>query len=98
MKIEGTRPDLESVAAQETGRTGAGRAKDTPAGGRAQPTDRVAVSDDAALALTARRAAENAPDIRPDVVELMRAKLAAGKVGDDPVRLADRMIDHLLGS
>jgi flagellar biosynthesis anti-sigma factor FlgM len=98
MKIEGTRPNLESVAAQRTDRTGTGRVKDAPAGVPEQGTDRVQVSQDAALAAAAKRAADQAPDLRQDLVERMRAKLAAGEIGTDPERLADRLIDHLLGS
>ncbi len=97
MKIEGNRPNLESVAAQRADRVTIGRGK-TPAGvSSAQGTDRVQVSDSAALAASARRAADQAPDIRRDLVEKMRAKLAAGEVGSDAERLADRMIDHMLG-
>ena len=98
MKIEANSPNLESVATPQTGRTGSGRAKDATAGTRVQDTDRVQVSGDAALAVAAQRAANDAPDVRQDLVERMRAKLAAGEIGNDPGRLADRMIDHLLGS
>ena len=34
--------------------------------------------------------------IRPEVVERAKAKLAAGEVGNDAYRLADRMIDSLM--
>ncbi len=98
MKIEGNRPDLESVAAQRTDRVSTGRAKQAPGSAAAQDTDRVQVSESATLAASARRAAEESPDIRRDLVERMRAKLAAGEVGKDAERLADRMIDHLLES
>jgi len=98
MKIEGTRPNLESVAAQRAGQPGTGRVKNGPAGTMAQDSDRVQVSEDAALASSARRAADQAPDLRQDLVERMRAKLAAGEIGTDPERLADRLIDHLLES
>jgi flagellar biosynthesis anti-sigma factor FlgM len=59
-------------------------------------TDQVTLSADAQLLADALKAADSAPHIRVDVVERMRAKLAAGDVGADPVRLADRMIDELL--
>jgi len=97
MKIEGTRPNLESVATPQTERVGTGRAKDAQPGATTQVTDRVQLSGDAALAAAACRAAEQAPDIRQDLVEKMRAKLAAGEIGNDAERLADRLIDHLLG-
>ena len=98
MKIEGNRTNLESVAAQRTDRVTSGRAKQASGAGAAQETDRVQVSESATLAASARRAADETPDIRYDLVERMRAKLAAGEVGTDAERLADRMIDHLLES
>jgi len=41
-------------------------------------------------------AVSKAPEIRQDVVERARARLAAGEIGNDPGRLADRLIDSLL--
>ena len=98
MKIEGNRPNLESVAAQRTDRVNTGRAKQSSGTGATQETDRVQVSESATLAASARRAADESPDIRQDLVEKMRAKLAAGEIGTDAERLADRMIDHMLES
>lgn len=101
MKIEGQRPDqvTRSDAAQEAqqadrvqaGRQERGRSADAAG-------DRVEVSSDARLVNAALQQASKAPDIRPDVVERARQKLAAGEVGNDPLRLADRMIDSLLGN
>lgn len=45
---------------------------------------------------SAVRAVEKTPAVRQDVVERVRAKLAAGEIGNDPARLADRIIDSLL--
>lgn len=98
MKIEGNGPNLESVAAQRTDRVNLSRGKYPAGTGSTQDTDRVQVSENAALAATAKKAADESPDIRMDLVERMRAKLAAGDVGKDAERLADRMIDHLLDS
>jgi negative regulator of flagellin synthesis FlgM len=98
MKIEGSTPNLESVAAQRSDRINADRAKQSYGASTTQDTDRVQVSDSAALAASAMKAANETPDIRKDVVEQMRAKLAAGDVGADAERLADRMIDHMLES
>ena len=98
MKIEGNRPNLESVSAQPMGRAVAGRAKEAQAGAPAQDADRVQLSEGAAFTANAQRVASEAPDIRQDLVEKMRAKLAAGDVGKDPERVADKIIDHLLGS
>jgi hypothetical protein len=41
-------------------------------------------------------AASTAPEIRQEVVDRARARLAAGEIGNDPGRLADRLIDSLL--
>ena len=100
MKIEGQRPDQltrsdQAQQSQQAERTQAGRTdRDRPA---AAGADRVEVSNDARLMSTALQAASKAPAIRQDVVERARQKLAAGEVGNDPQRLADRMIDSLLG-
>lgn len=98
MKIEGNTPNVESVAAQQADRVTAGRTKYPSGGVAGQGTDRVQVSENAALAASARRLADETPDIRQDLVERMRAKLAAGDIGSDAGRLADRLIDHLLES
>jgi negative regulator of flagellin synthesis FlgM len=98
MKIEGSTPNLESVAAQRADRITSDRAKQSYGSGTTQGTDQVQVSDSATLAASAMKAAGETPDIRKDVVEQMRAKLAAGEIGADAERLADRMIDHMLES
>jgi flagellar biosynthesis anti-sigma factor FlgM len=58
--------------------------------------DKVEVSADAQLLTAALKATNNSPEIRTDVVERMRQKLAAGELGSDSGRLADRLIDDLL--
>ena len=68
----------------------------TRAATRAAGADRVEVSKDAQLMSSALQEASKAPAIRQDVVERARQKLAAGEVGNDPERLAERMIDNML--
>jgi flagellar biosynthesis anti-sigma factor FlgM len=98
MKIEGSnQPNLESVAAQRMDRATTDRAKQAAGAVTSQGNDRVQVSGDAALAAKARRLADEAPDIRHDLVDRMRAKLAAGEIGKDAERLADKMIDDMIG-
>ena len=94
MKIEGNRPQdvvttgrVEATPADRAARTG------RTAGGS---DDRVQLSSDAQLATAAAAAAASAP-IRHDKVEAARKALAAGTVGADATRLADKMIDSLLG-
>lgn len=101
MKIQGNRPDeiTSSSQTQATERTRGAKADGAAAApAAAEPQDRVQVSSDARLAEQAVRAAQEAPDIRADKVEEAKQKLAAGKVGNDVNRLADRLIDSLLGS
>ena len=58
--------------------------------------DSVELSPRARLAGRALQAASAGPETNADKVAGARAKLAAGEVGADAARLADRMIDHLL--
>jgi flagellar biosynthesis anti-sigma factor FlgM len=99
MKIEGNRPNQlsrtdEAQNAQQTERTQGGRSDKTR--GADAKADRVDVSSDAQLMSSALQQANKAPAIRQDVVERARQKLAAGEVGNDPERLAERMIDSML--
>lgn len=99
MKIDGNylTPDTNAtqaadgtrkVAEQQAAKTG-----DRPAAGG---TDKVELSSDAQLMAAALKATANAASIRTDVVEAMKQKLAAGEIGNDSGRLADRLIDDLL--
>ena len=98
MKIDGNNASLETKAADATRRSGAvdagtRRVADSkaPSGG-----DRVELSSDVALAAAALKAANKVPDIRTELVDRMREKLAKGEVGNDAYKLADAMIDDLL--
>lgn len=94
MKIDSYRQSFiaETGAAPAAGGPGRPAARGPQAAGR----DEVRVSADAQLLSAALTAAAPETGIRADVVEAMKAKLAAGEIGDDPLRLADRMIDGLL--
>lgn len=59
--------------------------------------DRVEVSSDAQLVANAVAAAGESPDVRPEAVERGRKALESGTLGSDAKRLADRIIDSLLG-
>ena len=97
MKIEGDRTfgvtDAQQTTQAERAQNGRGQNR---AAGTDSSGDRVEVSADARLLSTAVTAAQNAPEIRQDVVERARQKLAAGEIGNDPVRLAEKIIDSLL--
>lgn len=95
MKIQAERPDELAQAAQTGGERRSVRSDPPPKGDR--PTgDRVDVSSDAQLLSSAVRAANDAPEIRPAVVEAAKQKLISGELGADADRLADRLIDHML--
>lgn len=98
MKIESTPLDSYRQIADRVGEptTSAGdpaaKAPVTPGA----PADRVALSGDAQRLQAAIRSAQDAPDIRQDLVERLRADLRAGKVGQDAGSIADAMLDSWL--
>jgi flagellar biosynthesis anti-sigma factor FlgM len=96
MKIDGNRLSPDTVS---TGRVDATQAERQGRAGKSAggPGDQVRVSSDAQLATQAAAAAAGSPDIRQDKVASARKALEAGTVGADTVRLADKMIDSLLG-
>lgn len=97
MKIEGDRTFGVTDAQQSTQAERIQNGRDqNRAAASGSGGDRVEVSADARLLSSAVAAAEEAPEIRQDVVERARQKLAAGEIGNDPARLADRIIDSLL--
>jgi len=95
MKIEAGRPNAEGIGTQRLEQTTVDK---TSKGGRQADTagDSVSVSTDAQLATTAAREAAAAPAIRQDKVDAARKALAAGTVGNDSRKLADKMISSLL--
>ena len=100
MKIEGNRPDQvagsnEASASQNVDRLQLNRG-DRAERGEDKGGDRVELSSDARLMNSAVRAAERSPEVRQDVIERARQKLAAGEIGRDVEKLADRIIDSLL--
>ena len=95
MKIEGNRPNPEASATRLDGLRADRSARAGRQGG--SEGDRVELSADAELVGSAMKAAEQAPVVRQDVVDRARQKLLAGEIGTDVERLADRLIDNMLG-
>jgi flagellar biosynthesis anti-sigma factor FlgM len=99
MKIDGNRlpQDAEATkateAAQKLAEKRIAKKSDLPG---AAGTDKVEVSSDAKLMAAALKASTEPTPVRTDVVEAMKKKLAAGEIGNDAGRLADRIIDDLL--
>lgn len=96
MKIEGQRTDLLSQALDRVGQpTPATENQTSPTSAlNATSGDAVQLSGDAQLMQAAMKAADQAPAIRQDVVEKMRAALANGEIGNDAEQLADSMLDR----
>jgi flagellar biosynthesis anti-sigma factor FlgM len=95
MKIDGGRPNAEALGTQRVDQASVDRSSKT--GRRADSGgDSVQVSSDAQLVSTAVSAVTAAPSIRQDKVDAARKAIEAGRVGNDPYSLADKMIDSLL--
>ena len=101
MKINGNSPDpkIESSGIEKT--RSAHKPSSTqasPADGGA-PVDTVQLSSQAQLAQRIRQAVAAGAEtdaVRMDRVEQAKQKLADGKIGADPMALADRLIEHML--
>jgi negative regulator of flagellin synthesis FlgM len=98
MKIEGNRPAIDTNATDATQQVSTPQQqRANRAGGRPSASrDSVEVSADAKLLSNAMKVASDTPDIRTDVVERMKQKLANGEIGNDPGQLADAMLDDVL--
>jgi flagellar biosynthesis anti-sigma factor FlgM len=96
MKIDGRNPNAEALANQRLEQLRSDRSTSSDRT-TATSGDRVDLSSEAQLVASVYRAAQNASPIRQDAVERAQRKLASGELGADTLRLADRMIDHLLG-
>jgi len=98
MKIEGNRPTNDAAVQRLDTAT---KAKSGKAAGFAATDqagqDRVEVSADGQLVTSALKAADGAPAIRHEKVAAAKKALAEGRIGQDPVKLADKLIDHMLG-
>jgi flagellar biosynthesis anti-sigma factor FlgM len=97
MKIENDKPNAltnqtDAVApaspASATGKAAAAEAHNK--------ADQLSVSAEAKLLEAAAEAAANAPDVRRELVDKMRALLAQGEIGTDADSLADSLIDDVL--
>jgi flagellar biosynthesis anti-sigma factor FlgM len=99
MKIDGNylTHDTDATRSTEAARKAAERpvskTAERPAAGG---TDKLELSPDAQLMAAALKATADTASVRTDVVEAMKLKLAAGEIGNDSGRLADRIIDDLL--
>ena len=97
MKIEHDKPNAltnqtdalaPAAPASATGKAAAAEAHNK--------ADQLSVSAEAKLLKAAAEAAANAPEVREELVEKMRALLAQGEIGTDADSLADSLIDDVL--
>ena len=97
MRIDGRGPtETRDIGATESVGTAKARARDEAV---ARPeADRVELSPGAELFALAKKTIDDSPEVRQDVVDRMKAALAAGEIGQDAEHIADKMIDHLLDS
>ena len=99
MKIDLNRPTLDTDAAKGTDaarKVADGAVTRTGERTATSGTDKVELSSDAQLPAAALKATTETTAVRADVVEAMKVKLAAGEIGNDSARLADRILDDLL--
>lgn len=98
MRIDGQRlpGDPDMTRRLESAKTAEGASGASAVQGPLQSSDRVEVSPEAQLVTAAIQAAHDSPAIRMDAVERGRLALLNGTLGQDPDRLADRIIDALL--
>ena len=92
MKIDGYNPGAIHGQADRTDAV-SGRSVGENDRSASAATDQVRLSNDVQVVQAATAAAQQAPEIRQDVVDRMRALLDAGQIGNDHERLADAMID-----
>lgn len=96
MRIDHKAITSGAAALDQAERTEADKKTGKVSGGAQGGSDSVQLSSDAQLLHRALKAAAEAPETRTDRVDAARAKLAAGEIGRDAGRLADRLIDALV--
>jgi flagellar biosynthesis anti-sigma factor FlgM len=87
-----TTPDSLRVDADRTPATGSRATTTGPV------TDQVTLSSDAQFLQAAEKAAQDAPNIRPDAVARAKALLEQGQVGTDLDALASSILDSITKS
>jgi flagellar biosynthesis anti-sigma factor FlgM len=97
MKVDNNRDYLTTTdpLRVDADRTSAAGARPSTTG---PVTDQVTLSSDAQFLQAAEKAAQDAPNIRPDAVARARALLDQGQVGTDLDALASSILDSLTKS
>jgi len=89
-KSVGQLKDTEAASKTGSAKSKAKKAESTEAG------DRVNLSDRARIAGKARAAVEEAPEVRVERVESIKAQVEAGEYRVDPEEVAQKMVDEHL--
>jgi flagellar biosynthesis anti-sigma factor FlgM len=96
MKIDTNRTGLDTVGTARTDGTETAASSSAARGGQATRTDEVQLSSGVQLAGAAAKAAADTPDVRPAEVARAKALLESGRLGADPVTLADALINRAI--
>jgi flagellar biosynthesis anti-sigma factor FlgM len=96
MRIDKNRAELDGVSTRRPEATESGQAQGTERGGQAASADQVRLSTTAQLVTAATQAANDAPEVRADVVARAKKLMESGELGADPERLAKAIIDRTI--
>ncbi len=94
MKIEGNRPNVDATLTSKVDKTKVSAGAQDGAGRTSR--DEVTVSPEVRLVREAVATVSRDLGVRPEAVERGRALLASGKLGADPLALADSLIERSL--
>lgn len=96
MRIDNNRANFDRIANAKTAAAEAAAKNDDAKQAGQVGGDSVRLSPGAQFATTAVSAAAKSPEIRQDKVERAKAMLNDGTLGNDPLKLADALIDRAM--
>jgi len=96
MRIDKNRTELDGVTTRRPEATESGQAQGVDRADQQKSSDKVQLSSTAQFVNAATQAANDAPEVRSDVVARAKALLESGELGADPERLAKALIDRAL--
>ncbi|HWI16433.1 MAG TPA: flagellar biosynthesis anti-sigma factor FlgM [Vicinamibacterales bacterium] len=96
MRIDNNRANFDRIENAKSAAADAAAKKDGAKGPEQVGGDTVKLSSGAQFATSAVSAAAKAPEVRQDKVERAKAMIADGTLGNDPLKLADALIDRAI--
>ncbi len=96
MRIDNNRANFDRIDNARSAAADAAAKKDSSRGSDRVGGDTVKLSSGAQFATSAVSAAPKAPEVRQDKVERAKAMVADGTLGNDPLKLADALIDRAI--